>query len=62
MSIDPDTDYDSLTFYGPKDNQPLWTIKGTLSGDLVAGILVAINLMLDDLVLNFGETMELVKL
>lgn len=53
MSIEAGSTYEAFTFYTEQGNNPLWTIQGPLSGDLVAGLLVALNVVMDDLNENF---------
>jgi hypothetical protein len=49
MSIDPNLTYRSFTFIAEDDGIE-WTIPGPLSGDLVAGLLIALDLITDELV------------
>lgn len=47
MSIQPDSIYDSLRFYRHEDDKTFWTMNGPLSGDLLAGIITGLKIVLD---------------
>jgi len=50
MSIEPVSIYQALTFN--QGETPLWTIQGPLSGDLMAGLIVGINTIFNNLIIH----------
>lgn len=66
MNVKPGDIYRSFTFT-VYDDMIQWTIYGPLSGDLVAGLLVGVNILLDDLRANheygrhYNHTVQLIR-
>ena len=57
MQFNPDVTYNHLIFNGERDmavrHRVAWTIEGPLSGDLMAGLVLGLSIIYDDMVTNY---------
>lgn len=54
MALEPLQVYDSLLFSYSKDpDHPLWTLNGPFSGDLIAGLVVGMSTIINNIIVNY---------